>query len=510
MEYDDIIIGAGSSGAVLAARLSEDPARAVLLLEAGPDYASVEQTPEDLRSGRVQSVVLHDWGFKADALPGREIDYPRGKVTGGSSAVNSAIALRGVPEDYDEWAAMGNPEWAWTNVLPYFRKLEDDRDERGDFHGSNGPLPIKRPSGEVLLAEHQAFIAACLEAGIPASRDMNDPDSSGAGIWPRNIIDGVRISTAIAYLGQARQRLNLTIRGGAMVHRVIIENGRAVGVEVESGGEIQQVRGKRITLSAGAIVSPAILMRSGIGPAEELARHAIPLITDLPVGEELIDHCMMGVFCIPREGVTDLTKPTVQAGARYTATGSPERNDMQLVMTGNIDLADYPDYMALLGAPVMMSVLAGLQRPLARGSLTLRSTSPADQPKIDLDFTSQAEDMRRLVDGLRLAWKVANSPRMAPFIERIALLTEDAMKSDEALAEYVRATINTIYHPVATCRMGPDDDERAVVDQYCRVRGVAGLRVVDASVMPGIPRANTNLSCIMIGERVADWMKEGD
>ena len=162
MEYDDIIVGGGSSGAVLAARLSEDPNRAVLLLEAGPDYQSVEATPEDLRSGRVQSVKAHDWGFKADALPGREIDYPRGKVTGGGSAVNSAIALRGVPEDYDEWADMGNPEWAWTKVLPFFRKLEDDQDERGDFHGSGGPLPIRRPRAKEILPEHQAFVDACL------------------------------------------------------------------------------------------------------------------------------------------------------------------------------------------------------------------------------------------------------------------------------------------------------------------------------------------------------------
>jgi choline dehydrogenase len=508
VEYDDIIVGAGSSGAVLANRLSEDPARAVLLLEAGPDYATVEQTPDDLRSGRVQSVKLHDWGFSANAMPGRVIEYPRGKVTGGSSAVNSAIALRGVPEDYDEWAAMGNSEWGWTSVLPYFRKLESDQDEGGDFHGNSGPLPIKRPTD--LNPEQAAFIEACKSVGIPPSRDMNDPDSTGVGVWPRNIIDGVRISTAIAYLGPARHRLNLTIRGGCLVRRVLIEGGRAVGVEVESGGQVQRVYGKRITLSAGAIVSPAILMRSGVGPKAQLEAHGIPVVHELPVGETLIDHCMMGVMYVPKEGCVDMSRPTVQAGARYTATGSDERNDMQLIATSNVDLTDYPDYRQLLGADVLFSVLAGLQRPKARGRLSLASADAHVQPVIDLDYTAHPDDLARLVDGLRLAWKVVNAPHLAPFVDRIALLTEDAMASDEILEQYVKATVNTIYHPIATCRMGPDGDPGAVVDQYCRVRGIEGLRVVDASVMPSIPRANTNLTCIMIGEKVADWMKAGD
>ena len=232
------------------------------------------------------------------------------------------------------------------------------------------------------------------------------------------------------------------------------------------------------------------------------------LTKDLPgVGAELIDHCMMGVIAVPKPGIADLAKWTVQAGARYTATGSDERNDMQLVMTGNVDLTDYPDYLAIVGAPIMVSVLAGLQRPKSRGRLVFTSADPKVQPRIELDYCADPEDLRRLVDGLRLAWKVANQPQFADIFERIAILTEEMMRSDKALEEYVRGTVNTIYHPVATCRMGPDGDAGAVVDQHCRVRGIEGLRVVDASVMPSIPRANTNVTCIMIGERVADWMK---
>lgn len=508
VQYDDIIVGAGSSGSVLAARLTEDPNRSVLLLEAGPDYATVEQTPEDLLDSKWISVVKHDWGFKATALEGREIEYPRGKVTGGSSAVNAAMAIRGVPADYDEWVALGNDEWGWLKVLPYFRKLEDDQDEGGDFHGTGGPIPVRRWKRDELLPLQRAYFETCRNLGFDEVTDHNHPQSSGVGPWPMNIRDGIRVSTAIAYLLPARHRLGLTIRPHCLVNRVLVEDGRAVGVEVECGGEMQRVYGRRITLSAGAVASPAILLRSGIGPKTDLASLGIEPLVDLPgVGANLIDHPNSGVLLVPKPGVCSKDQTVVQVGVRYTAPGSDEPNDMQLYMISQADLTEIPALMEVIGAPMVFGVTAVLQRPRSRGRLSLAGADPHVQPRIELNYLADPEDTRRMVEGLRLAWQVARSPAIAQHAERVALLTEEMMAVDAFVEGYLRMTIGTLYHPVGTAKMGPADDPTAVVDQFCRVRGVEGLRVVDASVMPAIPRANTNLTCIMIGEHVAEWMR---
>lgn len=507
--YDDIIVGAGSSGAVLAARLSEDPARRVLLLEAGPDYVTVEALPEDLRDSTWISVVRHDWGFKADAMKGREIEYPRGKVTGGSSAVNATIALRGVPADYDEWASLGSSEWAWSRVLPYFRKLEDDRDEAGPFHGRGGPIPVRRWKTPELLPLQQAFLEAGLALGFARVTDHNHPEATGIGPWPMNQRDGLRMSTAIGYLLPARARPNLTIRPDCLVSRVILEGSRAVGVEIESAGSTEVVRGRRITLSAGAIASPAILLRSGIGPRRDLEALGIVPAVDLPgVGANLIDHPLASVALVPRPGVCEKTQPVVQVGVRHTAPGSGEWNDMQLFMISQADLTEIPAIMALIGAPMIFAVGVALQRPRSRGRVSLMGSDPRVQPRIELNYLDHPEDMRRMVEGIRLAWRVAQRPDIARHAERVAILTEEMVASDEFVQGYLQMAVNTIYHPVGTARMGPDGDEGAVVDQRGRVRGVDGLAVVDASIMPNVPRANTNLTCIMIGERVAEWMRE--
>src|SRR5215469_2315984 len=375
MLYDDIIVGAGSSGAVLAARLSEDQDRNVLLLEAGPDYRTIEETPHDLLRTTL-SLANHDWGWVARATPQREIAFPRGKVTGGCSAVNASIAIRGAPADFDEWAALGNDEWNFAKVLPFYRKLEHDVDFAGDVHGKGGPIWIERSRPSNWHPTVSAFYDSCRAMGFADSPDVNDPESTGVGPLASNVRGGIRVSTAIGYLTPARNRLNLTIRDRCVAKCVVIENGRAVGVEVKAGGETQQVYGKRITLSAGAVASPAILMRSGVGPRSELERHGIRVVVDAPgVGANLIDHPRVPIFADLNSEAIRLSEgkhhSRPSAILRYTASGSKEFNDMQLWLQPIVD------WTMISGFPVEPSMrpkllaFPSLQRPHSRGRLTL-------------------------------------------------------------------------------------------------------------------------------------------
>jgi choline dehydrogenase len=375
--------------------------------------------------------------------------------------------------------------------------------ESADRSGSSG-RPPKRGSLSIAASSR-------LRARRDTARwDHNDPDSSGIGPWPRNRRDGIRVSTAIGYLAPARHRTNLSIRPGVNAHRVMIENGRAVGVEVEAVGTFQQVRGRRVTLSAGAIQSPALLMRSGVGSRDELAAHGINCQVNLPgVGRNLIDHPMVFVVATPVAGIPHDPQVTNPIGIRYTAAGSDEFNDMQMYVFEMFDPSLAPGLALDLPVP-SISVVPGLQRPRSRGRLRLRSASPDVPPIIDLNYLDDPEDLRRMTDGVRIAWRLMHDAHFGPMIKEFVSLTAEVVNSDSALETFVRDNCTTIFHPVGTAKMGPENDPMAVVDQYCRVRGVEGLRVVDASVMPNIVRANTNLTCIMIGERVAAWMRHAD
>ncbi|MER5757147.1 GMC family oxidoreductase N-terminal domain-containing protein [Streptomyces sp. NPDC002088] len=510
-QYDDIIVGAGSAGAALAARLTEDPGRRVLLLEAGPDYTAAQRTPEDIRYGRSMSFVDHDWDIRADVRDGRKIRYPRGKTTGGSSAVGATVALRGIPADYDAWAAVGNPAWSWSQVLPYFQKLEDDLDfGESEFHGCGGPIPIRRWRPEELAPGQTAFVEACVQAGFPEVKDHNHPEATGVGPIPSSRPDHeMRATTATTYLAQARGRNNLEVRAHTMVDRVVFRGSKAIGVMAAiAGGSYELIEANRIVLAAGAVASPMILLRSGIGPAEDLRRHGIDIRADAAgVGANLVDHQRTGAFMVAQPGATDPSQPFLQEILRTTSPVSGEFNDLQYYMVNYFGLAPFPELQMLAGADEILGVMVVAQRPGSRGRITLSSADPTALPAIELNFLDTEREIDILMDGVRTAWRLAQHPGIASLGQGFVVLRDAMIDNDDMVRQYVKTSLDSAYHPVGTVRMGPSSDPSAVVDERGAVHGLDALYVCDASIMPATVRANTNLTSIMIGERTADWLR---
>jgi choline dehydrogenase len=526
-EFDYVIVGAGSAGCVLANRLSADGKNSVLLLEAGPRDTNL-WIHVPLGYGRLFKEKTVNWMYQTEPEPGldgRSVFQPRGKVLGGSSSINGLLYVRGQHEDYDRWRQHGNNGWGFDDVLPYFKKAENQQRGADDFHGSGGPLPVSDLGHPDPLSA--AFITAAAETGLPVNPDFNGVLQEGAGFFQTTTRHGRRASAAVAYLRPAKGRNNLRVETSALAQRIVFEGRRADAVEYRQAGTLKTARArKEILVSGGAFNSPQLLQLSGVGPADLLRKHGIDVVLDAPgVGHDLQDHMQVRVVmrCSQRITLNDIVNHPVRKilmGMRYAAfrtgpltiaagtSGAFFRTNPRLA-TPDIQVHFLPFSTDKMGEKLHsfsgFSASVCQLRPESRGSLRIRSADPAAPPEIRINYLATEVDRAANVEGLKMLRKILQAPALRPYV------TEEVdpgakVVSDEALLSYCRARGSTIYHPTSTCRMG--NDALAVVDQRLRLRGIEGLRVVDASVMPDLVSGNTNAPVIMIAEKASDMILE--
>ena len=526
-EFDYVIVGAGSAGCVLANRLSADGRNSVLLLEAGPKDTNL-WIHVPLGYGKLFKEKSVNWMYQTEPEPGlegRSVFQPRGKVLGGSSSINGLLYIRGQHEDYDRWRQHGNHGWGYDDVLPFFRKAEDQQRGADDFHGAGGPLPVSDLGHPDPLS--RAFITAAVEAGLPENPDFNGVSQEGAGFFQTTTRHGRRASAAVAYLGSAKGRNNLRVETSALAQRIVFDGRRADAVEYRQAGTLKRARArKEVLVSGGAFNSPQLLQLSGVGPAELLRKHGIDVVLDAPgVGHDLQDHLQVRVVmrCSQQITLNDVVNSPIRkilTGLRYAAfrtgpltiaagtSGAFFRTNPRLA-TPDIQIHFLPFSTDKMGEKLHsfsgFTASVCQLRPESRGSLRIRSADPAAPPEIRINYLSTEVDRTANVEGLKMLRKILQAPALRPYV--VEEVDPGAkVVSDEALLSYCRARGSTIYHPTSTCRMG--NDPLAVVDQRLRLRGVEGLRVVDASVMPDLVSGNTNAVVIMIAEKASDMILE--
>jgi choline dehydrogenase len=524
-EFDYIIVGAGSAGCVLANRLSASGKHAVLLLEAGPKDRHI-WIHVPLGYGKLFKEKTVNWMYQTEPEPGldgRTVFQPRGKVLGGSSSINGLLYVRGQHEDYDRWRQLGNTGWGFDDVLPYFKKAENQQRGADDYHGVDGPLPVSDSRHPDPLSD--AFIAAAAESGIPVNPDFNGASQEGVGLFQTTTRRGRRASTAVAYLRPALQRKNLHVETAALAQRIVFDGRRAVGVTYRQNGVLHTARARQeVLVASGAYNSPQLLQLSGVGPADLLRQHGVDVVLNAPgVGHDLQDHMQVRVVMRARNAVTlnDVVNSPLRkmmTGLSYAAfrtgpltiaagtAGAFYKTDPRLA-TPDIQVHFLPFSTDKMGEKLhpfsAFSASVCQLRPESRGSLRIKSADPSVAPEIRINYLATEVDRTANVEGLKILRRILKAPAMGPYVIEEVEPGSKVATDDELLA-FCRQRGSTVYHPTSTCRMG--NDSLAVVDQQLRVRGIDGLRVIDASVMPDLVSGNTNAPVIMIAEKASEMI----
>jgi choline dehydrogenase len=526
-EFDYVIVGAGSAGCVLANRLTAEGKHSVLLLEAGPRDTNI-WIHVPLGYGKLFKEKSVNWMYQTEPEPGlggRQVFQPRGKVLGGSSSINGLLYVRGQHEDYDRWRQRGNVGWGFDDVLPYFKKAENQTRGSDEYHGTGGPLSVSDWRHADPLSE--AFVKAAVETGIPFNPDFNGAAQEGAGSFQTTTRRGRRASSAFCYLRPAKGRRNLSVETSALAQRIVFEGRRARAVEYRQNGHVRTARArKEVLVSSGAYNSPQLLQLSGVGPAELLKQHGIAVVLDAPgVGNDLQDHMQVRIItrCAKMITLNDIVNHPVRralAGLQYAAlrrgpltiaagtSGAFFKTNPRLA-TPDIQIHFIPFSTDKMGEKLHsfsgFTASVCQLRPESRGSLKIRSADPAAPPEIRINYLATETDRTAFIDGIRILRKILAAPALKPYCVN-EVYPGSEKTSDEDLLDFCRKTGSTVYHPTSTCRMG--NDPLAVVDQRLRVRGIEALRVVDASVMPDLMSGNTNAPTIMIAEKASDMILE--